>query len=61
MNATERYAIDRLDAMTKAIMGHLAPTTLDGLLEDLGSVRGPKPEDVARFLDCVKRQASVLS
>ena len=61
MNPTERYAIDRLNAMTKAVMGHLTPTTLESLLLDLESVAAPMPEDVVQFVACAKRQAFVLN
>ena len=62
MNDAERYAINRIEDLTKAIAGCLTPATLRDVIDDIGAnTPYPVPEDLARFASRMATQLSTLA
>jgi len=61
MTDAERYAINRLDNMTKALAGCLTPDTLRQVIDDIDANQPyPVAEDLARFANRMATQLSTL-
>ena len=62
MSDAERYAINRIEDLTKAIAGCLTPATLRDVIDDIdANTPYPVPEDLARFASRMATQLSTLA